>query len=176
VVIRSMSCRTVSRSSDIALGCCWSGEEAVREVSAITSGAFCETGSACGANQLSCGYELATISLTGSPYDCQTKTAETPMQKIIRKRMRVIKARLPTEDRPFGYPLFVRSAGRTVGMRLGGLGSRGVWHGTNFRLYCVPIAGFVCEKRESGVRNLLLLSRASQRWRQRSAALLYLAA
>jgi hypothetical protein len=37
------------------------------------------------------------------------------MQKIIRKRARVIEARLLTEDRPFAYPSSFRSAGRTAG-------------------------------------------------------------
>jgi hypothetical protein len=73
VAIWSMACRTASRSSDIALGCC---SEAVRKASSITSGAVCGTGSTCGPSQLSCRYELATIALTGSPYDCQASGAD----------------------------------------------------------------------------------------------------
>ncbi len=65
--------------------------------SAITSGALCATGSACGANQPSCGYEFAIISRAASPYDCQAKVAATPMQKIIKKRTSVSKACLTDE-------------------------------------------------------------------------------
>src|SRR6516162_2267526 len=79
------------------------------------SGPFCATGSACGANLLSCGYELAIVSLGGSRYDCQAKVAETPMQKIIRKRTRAGKARLPRNDHPFGRLSFSKSAGGRVG-------------------------------------------------------------
>src|SRR5262249_5034927 len=95
-------------------------------------GVFCATGLASGANQLSCEYRLAIISLAAppydwlaiislaaSPYDCQAKVAETPMQKIIRKRTTAIKARLPNDDRPFGYLSFFRSAGRIAGASAG---------------------------------------------------------
>jgi hypothetical protein len=46
----------------------------------LVSGAFGPFGASFGANQCSWGYELATISLAASPYDCQAKVAATPMQ------------------------------------------------------------------------------------------------
>src|SRR5260370_30551042 len=61
------------------------------------SGVFCATGSACGANQPSCGYEFAIIARAASPYDCQAKVAAIPMQKVIRKRTSASKARLTDE-------------------------------------------------------------------------------
>src|SRR6266853_4088387 len=91
LAILSMLCRTASRSSDIALSCCGSKE------GATSSGAFCATGSACGVNQPSCGYEFAIISRAASPCDCQAKVAATPMQKVIRKRTSASKARLTDE-------------------------------------------------------------------------------
>src|SRR6266404_6847439 len=74
------------------------------------SGVFCATGSACGANQPSCGYEFTIISRAASPYDCQAKVAATPMQNAIRKRARAREARLRT-----GGCSFSRAGGRTGG-------------------------------------------------------------
>jgi hypothetical protein len=42
--------------------------------SAIAAGVLCATGSACGANQPSCGNEFAIVSRAASPYDCQAYT------------------------------------------------------------------------------------------------------
>ena len=44
-----------------------SGESAAGAVGAITLGAVCARGAACGANQPSCGYEFAIICLAASP-------------------------------------------------------------------------------------------------------------
>ncbi len=72
--------RTAARPSEIVLSSCWS-----REAMAGTtvSGTVCAT-AACGANQLSSGYELAILSLAVSPYVCQTSAAKTPTQNVIR--------------------------------------------------------------------------------------------
>jgi hypothetical protein len=59
-----MLCRTASRSTEIALSCCGSKEGAT---GAIVSAAFCATGSACGANQPSSGYEFAIIARAALP-------------------------------------------------------------------------------------------------------------
>src|SRR6266403_3806496 len=63
--ISSTLWRNAARSNDITLSSCRSGEGVAI---AIVVGAVCAT-AACGANQSSCGYELAIISLTVSPYD-----------------------------------------------------------------------------------------------------------
>src|SRR5258705_468887 len=77
---RSTFWRTAARLSDIALSSCGS----VEEMDGTTvSGTVCAT-AACGPNQPSCGYLLATISLAVSPYDCQAKVAATPTQNAIR--------------------------------------------------------------------------------------------
>src|SRR5262249_2635466 len=49
----------------------------------IVAGAVCAT-AASGANQPSCGYELAILSLAMSPDDCQASVAKTPTQNVIR--------------------------------------------------------------------------------------------
>src|SRR5258705_3151299 len=79
------------------------------------SGVFCATGSACGANQPSCGYEFTIISRAASPYDCQPNVAATPMQNVIRKRARAREARLRSDGLPFGNWSFSMAAGRTGG-------------------------------------------------------------
>src|SRR5262245_20732630 len=60
--------RTAARPSDIALKSCTSGEGMVGAIGVTLSGAVCSRAAACcGANQPSCGEELATISLAVSP-------------------------------------------------------------------------------------------------------------
>src|SRR5882672_8566480 len=59
----STFCRTAARLSDTALSCCGS-EEVTGDT--IVAGAVWAT-AACGANQPSCGYEFAMISLDASP-------------------------------------------------------------------------------------------------------------
>src|SRR5215813_6726789 len=69
---------------------------------------------ACGANQLSCGNDLAIISRAASPYDCQASVPATPMQSVIRKRARTRRARLRRDGRILGKLSFFESAQREV--------------------------------------------------------------
>src|SRR5258708_33761913 len=91
VAILLMLCRTASRSSDIALSCCGSKEGAT---SAIVSGTFCATGSACGANQPSCGYEFAIMARAAAPEDCHANGEAPPVQNVSRNREKAREARL----------------------------------------------------------------------------------
>src|SRR5262249_10313735 len=47
----------------------------------------------------SCSDEPAIIARAASPYDCQAKVAETPMQNTIRKRASLRETRLPNDSR-----------------------------------------------------------------------------
>jgi len=91
------SCFSCARSS---LSCCSSGEIVTCEAAAICSGAVCSrTGVGSGANEASCGHDVAIIALAASPYHCQANVAPTPIENTIRKRTRRREALLPSDGR-----------------------------------------------------------------------------
>jgi hypothetical protein len=64
-----------------------------------------------GANQPSCGYELAIICLATPPYDHQAKVAATPAHNAISKRERASGPRLRRDGCRFGNHSFSRVIG-----------------------------------------------------------------
>ena len=83
--------RTAARPN---ASCCTSDEAAPAGAGAIGT-----TGAVCGANQPSCGDELAIIARAASPYACQAKVVPTPTEKTINKRASPRKARLASDGR-----------------------------------------------------------------------------
>src|SRR5262249_29071128 len=90
------SCFSCAKSS---LSCCSSGEAVACGAAAVCSGATCGTDAVSGANEASCGHEVAIIALAASPYNCQAKVVQTPIENTIRKRTRPREALLPSDGR-----------------------------------------------------------------------------
>src|SRR5262249_22038585 len=105
------SCFSCAKSS---LSCCSSGEPVACGAAAVCSGATCGTDAVSGANEASCGHEVAIIALAASPYHCQAKVVPTPTENTIRKRTRPREALLPSDGRiaPKAEPAIASSPGR----------------------------------------------------------------
>src|SRR5262249_19077003 len=82
------SCNSCFSCAKSSLSCCSSGEAVACEAAAVCSGAACGTDAVSGAKEESCGHEVAIIALPASPYHCQAKVAQTPIENTIRKRTR----------------------------------------------------------------------------------------
>jgi hypothetical protein len=107
------SCFSCAKSS---LSCCSSGEAVACGAAAVCSGAACGTDAVSGANEASCGHEVAIIALAASPYHCQSKVAQTPIENTIRKRTRPREALLPSDGRipSRAEPAIASSPGRAT--------------------------------------------------------------
>jgi hypothetical protein len=107
----SNSCFSPAKSS---FSCCSSGEAVACEAAAVCSGAACGTDAVSGANEASCGQEVAIIALAASPYHCQANVAPTPIENTIRKRTRRRDALLRSDGRisSGAEPAIASSSGR----------------------------------------------------------------